>query len=486
MAIPSQLSGIYVRWGGTVFVDPLGYYIQIYIFLYFLLSVRMEDLNPFKPSNCTPRTPPRPSGSANLTDHIPDSPWQQSQKRSREGETPPEVRPKGKKPATDTPESILLSKSVYNNATNHINPVEGNTSCWNSGRSFADVVVNNNLQVAVECNPKRQFSGEDRLEFIDAVGEAIFALDVGEPCFESTTCRGQYLIVTAKDDFSFQWLVNIVSNLEIWDGFTLRAFPANEIPKIKKFLLWLPGKKKLSEEEVLVRLSKVNSHLNCHKWRIFSRKEEAHGNRFLVGIEETMISLLKELDFKPYWSTVRGQLTPVDELKRHRVSKAKKEARRKAVTSASQESKPGPSTSVKSTNNKSTENARLDNSVPVNYSHKATVPSGVVASPFKARNPQESNECGNSQEPLINGARDSQTQEITNVATPKAGRKGSKQSKVNSKITSYLHPKNNDQSTNTTFNLQATQPAPTQILQGEEDSLQHLSSCFKRNFNNAN
>lgn len=246
----------------------------------------------------TPKSPPRGS-------NISSSLATPSEKRAREENTPPRDE--------------RLGKKIVNNK-----PIEKSSEAWSSEATFAEVVRNNEeLQLAISTVPPKEFTGEDRLDFIDSMGELIFTKAVNSvaPKFENTHCRGNYLIVTAADKFSFDWLKSNVTAFEIWQGFTISVMPVADIPKLKKALLWLPGRKAVSDEESLSRLNKMNPESKCLTWKIFSRKEESHGTRFLIGIDE---SLLQSTNMNPYWSTIRGQITLTDDADRERNFKLRK------------------------------------------------------------------------------------------------------------------------------------------------------------------
>lgn len=269
----------------------------------------------------TPRTPPgseKEQRCIESNDHFneqssafADLPMTPGQKRLRERDTPPGDKPVDKKRLVLTPNNLEINGSSLGLPLNN---------AWSaSAPSFAEVLKGpSQFQVAIKSEPLRQFSAEDRLDFIDAVGDKIFEASDVLPHFESTTLKGDFIIVTANDQFSFDWLISKVPEINIWDGFCLIAFPADEIPKIKKALLWLPGRKTVSAAEALCRLEKANPSLGCKNWRVFSKKVETYGCRLLIGLEEIWLEALTALEMKPYWSTVRAQVTLVEEVKKRR------------------------------------------------------------------------------------------------------------------------------------------------------------------------
>lgn len=183
-------------------------------------------------------------------------------------------------------------------------------------QSFAEKLkINPDLQVAVFSEPLKLFTENDKLDFVDAVGNILFELPEGDemPEFISTVRKDRYIIITASDEKSKEWLEQIIPNLTLLN-LKWSTMPANEIPKMKKGLLWLPGRQKFSNEDIVKRIAKQNPDLNPTNWRIFSRHEEDHGVRLLLGVTENAMEAMGKKENKPQWSTVRAQFTPIEEV----------------------------------------------------------------------------------------------------------------------------------------------------------------------------
>lgn len=185
----------------------------------------------------------------------------------------------------------------------------------NASESFADKLKSNTeLQVAIYSDPTRVFTDNEKLDVADSIGNALFELSEIDnmPSFVSTVRRDRYIVVTCNDLGSCNWLLTNVPNLKIWENTKMACIMAKDIPKLTKGLLWLPGRQKLSNEEILKRLEKQNRELNTTSWRIFSRKEEDHGIRLLVGIDKKSEDILCLKENRPQWTTCRAQFTPIE------------------------------------------------------------------------------------------------------------------------------------------------------------------------------
>lgn len=201
--------------------------------------------------------------------------------------------------------------------TSGLTPTEATKRVKNT---FADVAKRNlDLQVTVTCNPTRMFSEEDKWDFIDAIGDAVWDIPADcehLPTFESTTHRGSFIVVMATNEASRDWLLKVVPVLNVWKDVELFAQTGRVLPKLEKAVFWFPGKKKLETATILKRLVKQNPCLSTTDWRVFSRHEESHGCRLLIGVDADSIDKLKELDNRPHWASLRAQVTRVCDIKR--------------------------------------------------------------------------------------------------------------------------------------------------------------------------
>jgi len=219
--------------------------------------------------------------------------------------------------------------------------------------SFAEKLkYSSDLQVAIFCEPSRVFSEGDKLDFIDVLGEIIDKIPNDEyiPTFRNTIKRDRYIIITASDEKSKDWLFNIAPGIQIWEEASTLAIMAKDLPKIKRGLLWLPGRKKIDNLTSIKRLKRQNPNIKPDEWKVFSRHEEAHGIRLLIGINEEAESVLKELGNVLSWSTTIAQYTPIEDvIRRRKEVKAKGIGRqnKKPLTTAD---KRVPNTSESTTN----------------------------------------------------------------------------------------------------------------------------------------
>jgi len=183
--------------------------------------------------------------------------------------------------------------------------------------SFADKLKYNiDLQIAIYTEPAKLFSEGDKLDFTDSICNVLLQIPEDEylPSFTATSRREGYLIVTADNEKSRDWLLTKAASLSIWEDRKILAIHAKDMPKLQKGLLWLPGKQKYEDNQIQRLLTRQNPTLSPSDWKIFSRHEEEHGTRILISLTEEESKKIADQDNKIRWSTIRAQFTPIEKV----------------------------------------------------------------------------------------------------------------------------------------------------------------------------
>lgn len=105
--------------------------------------------------------------------------------------------------------------------------------------SYADKVKQDvDLQVAVYVEPSREFTDDDKGEFLDVMGNFLCEIpdDQEMPEFKQTIKRDNLLVVTAVNQYSCAWLLKTIPCMESLNGYKLLCSPMKEL-KYKKGLL---------------------------------------------------------------------------------------------------------------------------------------------------------------------------------------------------------------------------------------------------------
>ncbi|CAH1106680.1 unnamed protein product [Psylliodes chrysocephalus] len=118
------------------------------------------------------------------------------------------------------------------------------------------------------------------------------------PTFRSWSLSGEIIRVTCDDDLTLEWLKTKVPTLKTWEGATLAVLRINELPKLTKASLWIPGEAQADLDEkkvVLRRLEGQNPNLHLAKWCTFHHeiKKDPRGHLFAFGIGDEDMGTLK-------------------------------------------------------------------------------------------------------------------------------------------------------------------------------------------------
>ncbi|CAH1104387.1 unnamed protein product [Psylliodes chrysocephalus] len=115
------------------------------------------------------------------------------------------------------------------------------------------------------------------------------------PTFRYWTHSGEIIRVTCDDDLTLEWLKTKVPTLKTWEGATLAVVRMDELLKLTKASLWIPGEAQadLNEKDVVLRrLERQNPKLYVPKWCTFHHETtiDPKGQLF-VFVDEDMKTL---------------------------------------------------------------------------------------------------------------------------------------------------------------------------------------------------
>ncbi|XP_051159929.1 probable serine/threonine-protein kinase DDB_G0283337 isoform X1 [Leptopilina boulardi] len=130
------------------------------------------------------------------------------------------------------------------------------------------------------------------------------------PMFKDTYIRHGGIIVECDDEWSRDWLIDVIPNLKPWTNAQLSVVDVQYLEKFYRAVFWIPGpfeKPKI----VLHKLEKLNSTLNTRKWRIHSHEETSipEGFHLFLGIPNSSVNSLKEMYIQPFTDSFKGFIT---------------------------------------------------------------------------------------------------------------------------------------------------------------------------------
>jgi hypothetical protein len=71
------------------------------------------------------------------------------------------------------------------------------------------------------------------------------------------------------------------------------------LPTFKRVAAWFPGPVE-DTETLFRRLCMLNQGLETGQWRTYERKEEPHGVRLVLSIDQTSVTALEKMNWRPF------------------------------------------------------------------------------------------------------------------------------------------------------------------------------------------
>ncbi|XP_043468437.1 putative uncharacterized protein DDB_G0282133 [Leptopilina heterotoma] len=130
------------------------------------------------------------------------------------------------------------------------------------------------------------------------------------PRFRNYYIRHGGIIVECDDEFSRDWLIDIVPNLKPWKNANLSVINLECLERYYRAIIWIPGRME-RPEVILDKLEKLNSSLNTRKWRIHSQEETTtpEGFHLFLGVPNSSINSIKEMYIQPFVGMFKGFFT---------------------------------------------------------------------------------------------------------------------------------------------------------------------------------
>lgn len=116
------------------------------------------------------------------------------------------------------------------------------------------------------------------------------------PTFRTWTYTQETLKITCENEASLDWLRQAVKSLPpLWEGAKLEIVPVDQLPKLTKVTLWVPGPPD-ETDVVMRRLAAQNPWAKVREWITFhtSTKDEPEGRILVFGLREMTCSTLKQ------------------------------------------------------------------------------------------------------------------------------------------------------------------------------------------------
>lgn len=141
------------------------------------------------------------------------------------------------------------------------------------------------------------------------------------PTFGGLRVAGEILRITCDNEHTLNWLSQTVHTAQpLWDGAQLKVIQEDQIPKMWKVSIWIPGESE-EPELVLARLGAQNPNLEVGTWCTFHTAATGvpPGRLLVMGVGEKAARVLNQSDggVKYRLTTLKARIT-----KDHPVSEA--------------------------------------------------------------------------------------------------------------------------------------------------------------------
>ena len=102
-----------------------------------------------------------------------------------------------------------------------------------------------------------------------------------------------------QDERTKDWLANKTPTMDAWEGSRLKVVDLEALLTYKRVAAWLPGPVE-DTERYFSRLRRLNRGLDTRNWRVYERREEQHGVRLVLSIDNTSAAVLEGLQWRPF------------------------------------------------------------------------------------------------------------------------------------------------------------------------------------------
>jgi hypothetical protein len=106
-------------------------------------------------------------------------------------------------------------------------------------------------------------------------------------------------IVVCQDEETRDWLGSKVRPMSAWEGSRLKMVGLGTLPIYKRMVAWFRSPLE-DMERYFQRLRRPNRGLDTSHWRVYERKEEPNGVRFVLSIDSSFVAALKGMGWRPF------------------------------------------------------------------------------------------------------------------------------------------------------------------------------------------
>ncbi|XP_055712229.1 uncharacterized protein LOC129807164 [Phlebotomus papatasi] len=160
-----------------------------------------------------------------------------------------------------------------------------------------------------------------------------------KPQFSGCNFKMGWMLFDCSNRSTAEWLKGIVDDLQPWQGASLKAVEASDIPRLHVIKGYFPNSAEKTSEAILGYVAAQNDGLEAQKWGVIRRETEGSGVLITLSIDHSAAEQLKKCSFKIHYQFGTVQLKSKGSLRENYV-----ESRRKRKASTAPE---GQATAIK-------------------------------------------------------------------------------------------------------------------------------------------
>jgi hypothetical protein len=112
-------------------------------------------------------------------------------------------------------------------------------------------------------------------------------------------------IMVYQDQETCDWLTGSVPYMTGWEGCRFKVMSLVALPTFKRVAAWIPGPVEYTDTS-LRRLRRLNRGLETAQRRVYERREEPNGVRFVLSFDQDSVAALERLQWKYFSEVVKA------------------------------------------------------------------------------------------------------------------------------------------------------------------------------------
>uniref|UniRef100_T1HJ38 DUF4780 domain-containing protein n=1 Tax=Rhodnius prolixus TaxID=13249 RepID=T1HJ38_RHOPR len=178
-------------------------------------------------------------------------------------------------------------------------------------KSYSEALSFVKVAIVQEGYPEAQLAPERLTAIQQAVLKEYDQIPKGSMQVRLAKCmyRPGFVLATCADQFSAEWLRDIVPKLRPWDGARLLPLLGDDIPRPETAVVFIPDEhgSRVEADIVLKRLEVGNQKLCTDNWKVWGCKPVEGGQVWTFSMDRASLDEMRRLKMSPFlgWGQVK-------------------------------------------------------------------------------------------------------------------------------------------------------------------------------------